>query len=273
MKRCPSCNRTFEDGSLSFCLDDGTPLIADAGGSRADSQATLVSPVPFPSPNTSSNLPPTQTYGQLPGKGTIGVSGYNAAPPQYAPPPTQRSKMPLVLGLLALALLLIGGIVVAAIFIPPMLNDTANANRAKPTPSPDWKGAPPPNASPAQAENDVPTDEDEVLAQLTKLEDEWAEAHIKGDKAKLERILAAEYAGGADAPTKRAYIDSLTPDPSIKEWQISDLTVDQNADRATVKGSMKLVTTKGTESYDFTDKWVWREHRWQAVSSQTGEVK
>jgi len=31
MKRCPSCNRTFTDVSLNFCLEDGTPLVADTG--------------------------------------------------------------------------------------------------------------------------------------------------------------------------------------------------------------------------------------------------
>ena len=28
MKRCPSCNRTYTDVSLNFCLEDGTPLIS-----------------------------------------------------------------------------------------------------------------------------------------------------------------------------------------------------------------------------------------------------
>src|SRR5260370_630394 len=27
MKRCPTCNKTFTDQNLSFCTDDGTPLI------------------------------------------------------------------------------------------------------------------------------------------------------------------------------------------------------------------------------------------------------
>ena len=27
MKRCPTCNRTFTDDALSFCLDDGAPLL------------------------------------------------------------------------------------------------------------------------------------------------------------------------------------------------------------------------------------------------------
>ena len=29
MKRCPTCNRTYADLSLNFCLDDGTPLASD----------------------------------------------------------------------------------------------------------------------------------------------------------------------------------------------------------------------------------------------------
>jgi hypothetical protein len=30
MKRCPTCNRTFDDPALGFCTADGTPLVADA---------------------------------------------------------------------------------------------------------------------------------------------------------------------------------------------------------------------------------------------------
>jgi hypothetical protein len=28
MKRCPKCNRKYEDDSLRFCLEDGSPLSA-----------------------------------------------------------------------------------------------------------------------------------------------------------------------------------------------------------------------------------------------------
>ncbi|MFN2515251.1 MAG: hypothetical protein ABR556_03465 [Pyrinomonadaceae bacterium] len=30
MKSCPTCNRTYTDGSLNFCLEDGTPLVTEA---------------------------------------------------------------------------------------------------------------------------------------------------------------------------------------------------------------------------------------------------
>ena len=40
MKRCPSCNRTYTDASLNFCLEDGTPLTPDAPP-PADPNATM----------------------------------------------------------------------------------------------------------------------------------------------------------------------------------------------------------------------------------------
>ena len=40
MKRCPSCNRTYTDASLNFCLEDGTPLVNEAAPG-ADPNATV----------------------------------------------------------------------------------------------------------------------------------------------------------------------------------------------------------------------------------------
>jgi hypothetical protein len=119
----------------------------------------------------------------------------------------------------------------------------------------------------------MPGDEEEVKSQLTRLEEEWTKANVKGDKEALERILAEEYSGGPNSHTKREYIDGLEPDPSIKSWELEDLTVVQDGTRATVKGTLKNETEKGTEVYDFTDKFVWRDRRWQAVSSKTTRVK
>lgn len=45
MKHCPRCNRTYTDDTLTFCLDDGTPLSLQ----RVQDQ-TLVLPTPFPPP-------------------------------------------------------------------------------------------------------------------------------------------------------------------------------------------------------------------------------
>jgi hypothetical protein len=273
VKRCPTCNRSFDDDTLSFCLEDGTPLIRDSA-SRADSQETLVSAAPPVLP-AGSALPPTQTYGQLPGKGTVDAWQFNAPAAQaYVPASKQRRTWPWVIGILAIVLIVIVGVVIAAVIIPPMLRDTGSDHKPQPTPTrSDWTATPTPIASPSEVADDVPDDEDEVLSQLTKLEEDWTRANVKGDKDALERILADEYVGGATTHTKREYIDSLTPDPSIKSWELKDLTVEQDDDQATVKGTLTQETTKGTEVSEFTDKFVWRDHRWQAVASHSSRVK
>ena len=99
MKRCPTCHRTFDD-TLSFCLQDGTPLVA--AGSTTDSEATLVTPKP--------DLPPTQVYNP--------VSG--GAAWQYQPPSKphgaaaqQRKVWPWILAVVAL--LIIGGVAIVVI--------------------------------------------------------------------------------------------------------------------------------------------------------------
>jgi hypothetical protein len=247
----------------------------DAAG-RADSQETLVSPSPsLPQAETISDLQPTQTYAQLPGKATVNVSQFNVPPAQaFTPPPRQRRTWAWVVGILFIVLLLIGGIVIAAVIVPPMLRGAHNDNHAQPTPTRP-ESAPKPTASAVAATDadDVPDDEDEVLAQLSKLEDEWMRANVNGDKQALEKILADEYVGGSTSHTKREYIDSLTPDNTIKSWELKDLTVEQDGDRATVQGTLTEETTTGTKVQDFTDKFVWRDHRWQAVSSKNTRVK
>jgi Domain of unknown function (DUF4440) len=277
MKHCPTCNRSFNDDALSFCLEDGTPLIREPAG-RADSQETLVSPSPSVPPPETSGLRATQTYGQIPGKGTVAASQINV-PTAQPSAPAPRRIWPWLVAILAIVFILIGGLVVAAIVIPPMLRASRADNRAQPTPvrsestATPTESTPTPKTSPAEEADDVPDDEDAVLSQLTKLEDEWTQANVKGDKQALEKILADEYSGGANEHNKREYIDSLTPDPSIKSWELKDLTVDQNGDRATVHGTLSEAKTNGTEVYNFVDTFVWRDHRWQAVASHTTGVK
>lgn len=278
MKRCPTCKRTFEDDTLSFCLEDGTPLVRDAA-SRPDSEETLVSPSPaVRSPDSSSGLQTTQPYSHLPGSATIKASPFNVPFDRGYPLAKQRRIWPWIVAILAILFFVIAAVAMV-IVIPPMLRASNNDNHPVPTPtrSVNTPTPPPPEAtpaaSPAVAQDDVPDDEDEVKSQLTKLEEDWTEANVKGDKEALERILAEEYVGGSTSHTKREYIDKLTPDSSIKSWELQDLTVDQDEDHATVHGTLKEETDKGTEVYEFTDKFVWRDHRWQAVASQTTSVK
>jgi hypothetical protein len=58
MKRCPSCNRAYDDDSMRFCLDDGTSLVT-AGIVPTIASPTLVLP-------TSEENPPTLTQAARP---------------------------------------------------------------------------------------------------------------------------------------------------------------------------------------------------------------
>ena len=127
MKRCPSCNRTYNDLSLNFCLEDGTPLIA-AGA--PDPNATIR----YPGPRDTSEPPPTEIYRPT----APPVPPRSAAPPP--PPPPQWSPAPQpqprkksnavwwVLGGLAALLVIGGGLVVMLIAIASLNSNANNSN-------------------------------------------------------------------------------------------------------------------------------------------------
>lgn len=257
MKRCPTCKRTFEDDSLAFCLEDGSPLVAESG---PDSQRTLVSPAPAPPLPTQSQYPPAVS--------SVAVR-------------RKRPVWPWIVGGLLVFLFFVI-VIVAAIAIPQVLKKSQNSNRVVinvPTPEPSETSSPRPeeSVSPKPEEStspsEVPTDEDVVETQLTDLEKRWTQANIDGDKNALEQILADEYSGGDPAHSKRQYIDELKPDTAVKSWELEDLAVDLNGDRATMTGYLKQVTTSGNEVYSFSDDFVWRDARWQATGSRTVRVK
>src|SRR5918911_935926 len=58
MKRCPACDRTYEDDALRFCLEDGTVLVS-AEGSAYDSGATMKIPAARVTSDT-----PTEVMGE-----------------------------------------------------------------------------------------------------------------------------------------------------------------------------------------------------------------
>lgn len=119
MKQCPQCNRSYEDDSLRFCLDDGA-LLRLVGSPARDPNATLV----YGSPETWHNASPAEAFDQP-------ITPIRASPRAYpnapaAPiagegvhrgstaPPTSRL---LVGGVIAIAVLLLVGAVLAAAFL------------------------------------------------------------------------------------------------------------------------------------------------------------
>jgi hypothetical protein len=255
MKRCSTCNRTYTDPNLSFCIDDGTPL------TTVDTQeeSTIVSP-----------------RGDEP--------AYQ--PPSYVPPtgvaPRRRRVWPWVVGLLGAFILGIVAIsIAAAIFAPRLLRSrenerpvAANTNRSENT------NATEPVNSNVNANVDVdtppPTDHQQVLSQLTNLEQEWTVANISADKQKLERILADDYVGqtsdGTGLETKADYLRTIERNTNVEKWEFSDLNLLLIGDRATLVGKIKYVLRDREANLVFQDKFVWRDGRWQATGSKVTRV-
>jgi hypothetical protein len=95
MKTCPTCKRTYTDETLSFCLDDGTPLVAIDQSQSYDPQATLFMAEP-PNLQTSQVENRTTAGGQQPPSQQPSSSSYNMQPTiqSSSTPFAQQSSSP-----------------------------------------------------------------------------------------------------------------------------------------------------------------------------------
>jgi len=263
MKRCSTCNRTYTDPNLSFCIDDGTPLTTV----ETEDESTVVR-----SRDHEDDWNPV---------------AYRP-PAAYIPPGThdrpRRRVWPWVLGIAGaffLGIVAIG--IVAAIMVPRMMRarenprvtvrEPENSNRAENNNS---NTAPAPgNTNSNSTEHDntaLPTDHDQVLAQLKDLENEWTVANLNADKKKLDRILAEDYAGQESEEgglqTKSEYINTIERDTQVEKWDFSDLNLNLAGDRATLTGIITYFVQDRSVSFDFKDRFVWRDGRWQATGAE-----
>jgi hypothetical protein len=104
MKRCPTCNQTFEEDWLSFCTQDGTTLVDDSTSYSEPPPTILASQSPSQSDQATLNLP--SSGGLNPAWQTPSVS------PAWKPPPPPNYVQPInkslataamIIGILSLA--------------------------------------------------------------------------------------------------------------------------------------------------------------------------
>lgn len=282
MKRCPTCNKTFADRNLSFCIDDGTPLVPVPVDDPSD-EVTVVSPS---AGGAASRSAESSTAG------SEGIVPPYQPPGTYAPPgvPTPKRRVwPWILGLLLLLVLVIVGMgTVAWFYFQPVRHITANTNTSNINANADradnanWNlnnsnsnssgGNQNVNDNSDAAEaTPAPTDDAAVLADLTNLEHEWTVANINADKKKLNRILADDYVGSSAegrSQGKAEYLKTIERDTTIEKWEFDDLKVSLKGDRATLTGIIHLKIKTQDVAYRFVDKFVWRDGRWQATGSE-----
>jgi hypothetical protein len=259
MKRCPTCNKTFTDQTLSYCIDDGTPLVS----LPQDDELTEVRPA---AEDSNWNPPAYQ-------------------PPSYVAPAgtTKRRTWPWVVGIVGVLFLFVVGFTVAAIMLVPRFikktnpvvvvsNDNSNRTQSANNNTNSSTETIPETDTNAQPSTPAPTDKEVVLAQLRDLENEWTVANINADKKKLRQILADDYVGpsgpNGKMQGKAEYIDTVQRDSETQKWDFEDLRLTLRGDRATLLGKVRFQLRDGEAVYDFVDRFVWRDSRWQATGSE-----
>ena len=115
---------------------------------------------------------------------------------------------------------------------------------------------------------------------LMQIERDWAVASAANDAAGLDKLMADEYVGNTDGritPKKQALADVKSGATKTSSAEASDLTVFVAGDRASVHG---LWTEKSIQNgkdmsgqYRFTDTFIKRDGRWQAVTTFSTKLK
>ncbi|MFZ0064126.1 MAG: hypothetical protein WAL47_18995 [Pyrinomonadaceae bacterium] len=130
MKRCPSCNRTYTDLALNFCLEDGTPLLSNAGPRPAAPTDR------YASPRNTNEPPPTEIYrpgsplmNQVPEMTPPRAAPHWSATPQTYPVKKSNTVWWIVGGLAIIGVFGVGVIVVILALASIDTNqNNANAN-------------------------------------------------------------------------------------------------------------------------------------------------
>jgi hypothetical protein len=130
MKRCPSCQRNYDDAQ-SFCFDEGTPLVRVA--STYDPHKTLLASAPLP-PLAASAAPPRQYINAA--RQQSPNYPHQSPPPQQqqwgAPVPARRGGSTNTVLLSVIGLLIVAGIGLAIYF---MTRSKSSATTSSPSSS------------------------------------------------------------------------------------------------------------------------------------------
>ena len=125
----------------------------------------------------------------------------------------------------------------------------------------------------AQSSRDPSKDREAIIA----LEQEWLHAH---DAATLDRILASDFVHVVPVDLllkKQQHIDWVVahPEPKDRHTKFDRLNVRLYGDVGIVNGSV-IATDENGKELDrtmFTDVFVFRVDRWQAVNAQENQVR
>jgi hypothetical protein len=137
---------------------------------------------------------------------------------------------------------------------PILASNTANTANTAPTSEP----------ANSNASNDP-------FPELVMLYSQLFTARMKGDKAKVESLLADDYketTADGKVLNRAQVLASINQDKKSNPFSLDDLKSTTNGDTGFVTGRVTLTTEGHTETWQFNDTFNKRQGRWQAVSSK-----
>lgn len=132
-------------------------------------------------------------------------------------------------------------------------------------------------AAPAVAQDQRGRSDQQIFLEL---EERWAAAVERNDVSAVSAILAEEYVSTYDDGTQGTRTGELnlvrTFNQRIDESSIEDFTVKAYGDIAIVRFARRMVGPRNGLRHEVTfryiDVFVWRDARWQCVTSQSTRV-
>ncbi len=124
----------------------------------------------------------------------------------------------------------------------------------------------------AEATVDKPED---VEKTITDLEKQWTQAIVKKDVDTLDRILAKDFAG--TSPTAHTYYrDNAIDDLKSGRYVVTSMDLDEISVNVYPGAAVAFTSQEEKSKYDgkdnsghyhYTDVWIKRDGKWQAVAS------
>jgi ketosteroid isomerase-like protein len=119
-----------------------------------------------------------------------------------------------------------------------------------------------------------------VQQTLMQMERDWAQAGIKNDTATVDKFVADDWVGinfeGTSITKAEGIADMKSGASTAQSYEFGPMKVRVFGNTAVVTGSdTEKSTYKGKDTsgkYVWTDVWVMRDGRWQAVASQSVKV-
>ncbi|HEY6186530.1 MAG TPA: nuclear transport factor 2 family protein [Pyrinomonadaceae bacterium] len=204
MKRCPTCQSTYTNDALRFCLQDGTPLVSVSGGSSNPSAYDAEKTLRIEASGSRDEPPPTEILGPtslptVPSSKTPATVSQQSRPTEFAAPnltaqpsttAPRKSNMliiPVTVAATVLALAL-GGLVAWLLWgnknnsgPDDVRIDGNRTARTTATPGSSPAASPATTASPTPAASAPPVDVAAIRNEVTALLNGWADASMSRD--------------------------------------------------------------------------------------------